>query len=59
MKRVYLAIIFLGTLGLLTGVEEGFAQQDPQFTQYIYNQQTINPAYAGSRGTLSLSLIHI
>ena len=58
MKRVYLAIIFLGTLGLLTGVEEGFAQQDPQFTQYIYNQQTINPAYAGSRGTLSVVGLH-
>jgi hypothetical protein len=30
----------------------GFAQQDAQFTQYMYN--TYNPAYAGSRGALSI-----
>ncbi|MBZ4034256.1 type IX secretion system membrane protein PorP/SprF [Flavobacterium sp. 17A] len=32
----------------------GFAQQDAQFTQYMYNTININPAYAGSRGMLSL-----
>ena len=26
---------------------QGAAQQDPIFTQYMYNQQVINPAYAG------------
>lgn len=31
-----------------------FAQQDAQFTQYMYNTSTINPAYAGSRGGLTL-----
>ncbi|SDZ65030.1 Protein of unknown function, partial [Flavobacterium aquidurense] len=31
----------------------GFAQQDAQFTQYMYNTININPAYAGSRGALS------
>lgn len=30
------------------------AQQESQFTNYIYNTSSINPAYAGSRGTLSL-----
>ena len=30
------------------------AQQDSQFTQYMYNTITINPAYAGSRGALSV-----
>lgn len=34
------------------------AQQDPQYTQYMYNQQTINPAYAGSRGMLSFTGIY-
>ena len=58
MKRVFSAIVFLTILGLFTGVEEGLAQQDPQFTHYIYNQQTINPAYAGSRGTLSVVGLH-
>ncbi|MBK0370106.1 PorP/SprF family type IX secretion system membrane protein [Flavobacterium agrisoli] len=31
-----------------------FAQQDSQFTQYMYNTITINPAYAGSRGAMSV-----
>ncbi|MDX6182627.1 type IX secretion system membrane protein PorP/SprF [Flavobacterium sp. Fl-77] len=30
------------------------AQQDAQFTQYMYNTININPAYAGSRGALSI-----
>jgi type IX secretion system PorP/SprF family membrane protein len=34
-----------------------FGQQDPHYTQYMYNQNIINPAYAGSKGTLSLSLL--
>ncbi len=32
----------------------GFSQQDPQYTQYMYNTININPAYAGSRGVLSV-----
>jgi len=34
------------------------AQQDPQFTQYMYNTVMINPAYAGSRGVTSMFLLH-
>ena len=30
-----------------------FAQQDSQFTQYMYNTVNVNPAYAGSRGAVS------
>ena len=32
----------------------GFAQQDPQFTQYMYNTISVNPGYAGSREALTL-----
>lgn len=35
-----------------------FAQQDAQFTQYLYNTININPAYAGSRGALSIFALH-
>ncbi|MEY4084597.1 MAG: hypothetical protein RL074_384 [Bacteroidota bacterium] len=35
-----------------------FAQQDAQFTQYMYNTININPAYAGSRGALSILALH-
>lgn len=34
------------------------AQQDAQFTQYMYNTININPAYAGSRGVLSMFALH-
>lgn len=30
-----------------------FAQQDPQYSQYMFNQLAINPAYAGSKEVLS------
>ena len=36
----------------------GLAQQLPQFTQYMYNTIAINPAYAGSRETLSVVGLH-
>lgn len=36
----------------------GFAQQDSQYTQYMYNTVNINPAYAGSRGVLSVFGLH-
>jgi type IX secretion system PorP/SprF family membrane protein len=35
-----------------------FAQQDAQFTQYMYNTINVNPAYAGSRGVLSVFALH-
>src|SRR5690606_17181900 len=30
------------------------AQQEPQFTQYMYNPISVNPAYAGARDALSV-----
>lgn len=36
----------------------GHAQQDAQYTQYMYNTMTVNPAYAGSRGQLSLAALY-
>jgi len=34
------------------------AQQDPQYTQYMYNPVAINPAYAGNRGVTSIVGLH-
>ncbi len=31
-----------------------YAQQDPQFTHYMYNTMSVNPAYTGSKGHLSI-----
>ena len=46
-KSIFILLAFLGVF------EIGRAQQDPQYTQYMFNQLAFNPAYAGSRGTLS------
>lgn len=34
------------------------AQQDPQYTNYMYNTSVINPAYAGTRESLSISGVY-
>jgi len=35
-----------------------YAQQDAQYTQYMYNTISVNPAYAGSRGVMSIMGLH-
>lgn len=35
-----------------------FAQQDPQYTHYMFNTLSVNPAYAGQRETLSIVGLH-
>jgi len=54
MKHSYLTLILL----ILLGTFSGTAQQDPQYTQYMYNTQIVNPAYAGSRDALSFGLLY-
>ncbi len=49
-------IVFL--ILLLFCVWNASAQQDPMFTQYMHNPVSINPAYAGSRGTLNVVAMH-
>lgn len=46
MKKLSLIFIFFSIVG--------FAQQDAQYTQYMYNTINVNPAYAGSRGVMSV-----
>lgn len=52
MKNLKTYLVLL----LLLWMTDFYAQQDAQYTQYMYNMDVINPAYAGSRGTLSLGL---
>ena len=51
MKKLYVIIVLLLALQLN-------AQQDPQYTQYMYNMNVINPAYAGSKENLSFGLLY-
>ena len=53
MKKNYFLISVL-----FVGLWTAQAQQLPQFTQYMYNTISINPAYAGSRDALSLTALH-
>jgi type IX secretion system PorP/SprF family membrane protein len=48
MKNIY--IIAIVALSLFTEVQ---AQQDPHYTQYMYNMSVMNPAYAGSKESVS------
>lgn len=53
MKKIK---ILLGVIALLsTTLVVG--QQDTQYTQYMYNMNVLNPAYAGSKGITSLGLL--
>lgn len=53
MKSKITFIILALSLGIAS-----FAQQDSQYTQYMYNTVNINPAYAGQRGMLSAFGLH-
>lgn len=53
MKKIY----FLTAFALLTFLEMS-AQQDPHYTQYMYNMSVINPAYAGSKENLAGGLLY-
>ena len=52
MKKVFLIMLLVF---ISFSVE---AQQDAQYTQYMYNTIGINPGYAGSRGALSILGLH-
>ena len=53
MKKISIFLVF----GFVIFFNDISAQQDPHYTQYMYNMNVVNPAYAGSRGTLSLGLL--
>ncbi|MBT8270721.1 MAG: type IX secretion system membrane protein PorP/SprF [Flavobacteriaceae bacterium] len=52
MKKTALNIVFMICVTCM------FAQQQPQFTQYMYNTISINPAYAGSREILVINMLN-
>ena len=51
MKSIFLklTLVFFGVMV--------YAQQDPHYTQYMYNMNVINPAYAGSKENLSVGIL--
>jgi len=51
MKNFNFQLLTILILGLV--VQTSYSQQDAQYTQYMYNTLSINPAYAGSRDVFS------
>ena len=49
-KFLFFALLFTSLVS--------YAQQDAQYTQYMYNTINVNPAYAGSRGVTSIFGLH-
>lgn len=56
-KNMELKII-ITVLLLVLSIGTAIGQQDAQYTQYMYNTQVVNPAYAGSRGVFSIAALH-
>ena len=54
MKDIKILILTLITFASVITI---YGQQDPQYTQYMYNMNVMNPAYAGSQGTLSIGVL--
>ncbi|PRP67258.1 MULTISPECIES: PorP/SprF family type IX secretion system membrane protein [Nonlabens] len=52
MKKLLIGLIVFAFAKAVT------AQQDPQYSQYMYNPLVVNPAYAGNRGVTSIVGLH-
>ena len=57
MRYRFLKLVIIAVVVILIGVLKTRAQQDPVYTQYIYNMMTINPAYAGTQNFLHLNTL--
>ncbi|KIO54504.1 membrane protein [Flavobacterium hibernum] len=51
IKKIFTTLTMLSVFGAI-------AQQDPQYTQYMYNTLSVNSAYAGSLGHLAITGIY-
>lgn len=55
MKPVQNCLVMMGMV-LLLAINSN-AQQQPMYSQYMFNMMNINPAYAGSRGVTSMTAL--
>lgn len=51
VKRLLVGLLLLASI-------PGWSQQDPQFTQYMFNNFYFNPAFAGTDGVMKITGIH-
>lgn len=52
-----IAVAMVVTILLVLQARDSYAQQDPMYTQYMENMQTVNPAYAGSKDVLTMMAV--
>ncbi|WP_317045760.1 PorP/SprF family type IX secretion system membrane protein [Hanstruepera ponticola] len=52
MKKLYIILVFVLSVSFTQ------AQQDPQYTQYMYNMNVVNPAYAGSYDGIAVGALY-
>jgi type IX secretion system PorP/SprF family membrane protein len=57
-KQINMNKIFLISFLALVVHMDVIAQQDPHYTQYMYNMNVINPAYAGSKESISFGALY-
>ena len=60
MKRIILSskIVFVAILATVTlSTKDVTAQQDAQYSMYMFNPLSVNPGYAGSRDALSITML--
>lgn len=50
--------LLVGLLYSFTILFDIVAQQDPQYSQYMFNQMAVNPGYAGSHDAICLTAVH-
>ena len=55
-RKLKISQIILSILLVLFSFSN-YAQQEAQFTQYMYATQIFNPAYSGNRGIMSLKFL--
>jgi len=53
-KKLVIPLLLL----IVVTFQSVIAQQDAQYTQYMYNTISVNPAYAGSRGQFSAAALY-
>ncbi len=51
IKQIFILLLLLATFS-------GQAQQQPMYSQYMFNMMNINPAYAGSRGVPTVTSLY-
>ncbi len=57
-RKLTLLIVAVALLVIDSTTNKAYAQQDPQYSMYMFNGLSVNPAYAGSRERLAILAVY-